>query len=459
MTLRGRITLAALAGLAVLAGLAAARLVRGGDAPPDASVTAAGRASVAASGAGAVLPGPLPPALAARLPAGPEDRERLVELPGTPSFPRPSLVERLSGVPGMEAPGPLRIEYAFDAGLVRQIERVLRRARVRRGHAVVLDAQTGRVLAFLSTDPQAFPPGRAYPAASLVKVVTAAAALSHDPDAARRPCRYTGNPWRLRRWQLEPPRSGRGREVGLGRALATSNNQCFARLALHRLGAPPLLEALARFGWLEPPAPGHAPGRVDPGDDSWDLARLGSGLAGTTRITPLHAVQLGAVLATGRRVKPWWIHRVLDGRGRELRPPPPAPGRRVLEPEVAEELREMLVQTTRRGTARSAFLDRRRRPRLGPVRVAGKTGNLTGSDPRGRYEWFAGVAPAERPRVAVAVVQLHDDLWWKTSAEVAAGVLETLFCEDGRCDPDHVLRYTGSLRDEVSPVLLSASAG
>ena len=35
--------------------------------------------------------------------------------------------------------------------------------------------------------------------------------------------------------------------------------------------------------------------------------------------------------------------------------------------------------------------------KLGDVRVAGKTGNLSGKDPKGRYEWFMGVAPAESP--------------------------------------------------------------
>ena len=83
-----------------------------------------------------------------------------------------------------------------------------------------------------------------------------------------------------------------------------------------------------------------------------------------------------------------------------------------------------------------------------------ETGNLSGSDPRARYEWFAGVAPAGDPRVAVAVVQAHGHLWWKMSAQIAADVFSSLFCEGSRCSEDRVLRYTGDLGAEVAPLML-----
>jgi cell division protein FtsI/penicillin-binding protein 2 len=105
----------------------------------------------------------------------------------------------------------------------------------------------------------------------------------------------------------------------------------------------------------------------------------------------------------------------------------------VLTADLAAELREMLVDTTRRGTARSAFRDPRGRPLLGPVRVAGKTGSLSGHDPDGRYEWFAGIAPADEPEVAVAVVLVQGDLWWRNASQVAAATLKAHFCPDRTC--------------------------
>ena len=128
-----------------------------------------------------------------------------------------------------------------------------------------------------------------------------------------------------------------------------------------------------------------------------------------------------------------------------------------MAPELADELRDMLVRTTASGTARSAFRDRRGRPKLRDIRVAGKTGNITGRDPSGRYEWFIGVAPAEAPTVAIVVLQLQGDLWWRRSSEIAADLLVEIFCERGSCSPELASRFTGSLGGAVAPMLLSES--
>jgi cell division protein FtsI/penicillin-binding protein 2 len=111
--------------------------------------------------------------------------------------------------------------------------------------------------------------------------------------------------------------------------------------------------------------------------------------------------------------------------------------------ELAEELRGMLVRTTTRGTAFGAFRDRRGRPRLGEIRVAAKTGNLSGDEPSGRYEWFIGVAPAEAPTVAVAVLQLQSDLWWVRSSQIGADVLAEIFCANRSCRAELAGRFTG----------------
>ena len=348
--------------------------------------------------------------------------------------------------------GPLRIEYSLDAALTQSVFKVLRAARVERGHVIVLDPATGRVLAYASTDPAAFPPTRAYPAASLIKVVTAAAVLDTPAGRVSKPCRYRGNPYRLSRSQVRRPSTGR--EVSLEVALATSNNQCFAQFAVNDVGGLGLLDAIDRFGWLSQAGPGHDAGAVELGEDDYDLGRLGCGLAGC-RITPLHAARLAATLADGVNVEPWWVDRVVDGLGNELaRPWAPAP-KRVMSSERADEIRQMMVRTTTRGTARSAFRDRRGRPLLDSIRVAGKTGNLTGTHPKGRYEWFVGLAPADDPSIAIAVVQVHGHLWWKKSSEIAAKVLAEVFCEKSRCAPALASRYTGNLSSRTAPVFLS----
>ena len=347
--------------------------------------------------------------------------------------------------------GPLRIEYTLDAELTRQVFRVLSQGRVQLGHVIVLEPGSGRVLAYASTNLEEFPPTRAYPAASLVKVITAAAALDAHPETAGLPCRFAGSPYRLTPARIDPP--SRGNTISLRRALATSNNQCFAQLAVHAVGGGPLLEAIARFGWLSEPAPAHAAGTADAGQDRYDVGKLGCGL-GRSRITPLHAAQLAAILAHGELVAPRWVDRVVDAEGRELPLPAVSAPRRVISPDLAAELRAMLVDTTTRGTARSAFRKRNGRPLLGPVHVAGKTGSLSGENPTGRYEWFIGVAPAEEPRIAVATLLVQGDLWWRNASQISAEVLRRTFCTGRTCRPENAERW---LRAPAATALLAPS--
>jgi cell division protein FtsI/penicillin-binding protein 2 len=226
---------------------------------------------------------------------------------------------------------------------------------------------------------------------------------------------------------------------------------------------------------LRAPAPAHAAGRIDgEGDiheaaaDRYDLGRLGCGLAGC-RITPLHAAQLAGVLAQGERIAPRWIERVVDARGRELPIPSQAAPLRVITPDLAAELRTMLVETTQHGTARSAFRKRNGKPLLGPVEVAGKTGSLSGENPKGRYEWFIGVAPADNPRVAIAVLLVQGDLWWRSASQIASEVLRRVFCEGSSCGSAGVERWidtnpetpraTTPTPDVTAPIYTSASSG
>ena len=346
-----------------------------------------------------------------------------------------------------------RVEYSLDERLTQEVFEILRKGRVGRGHALVIDPRSGRLLVYASTDPEGFPAEEAYPAASIVKILTTAAMLDAGDEGADTSCVYRGNKYRLNRRRLDRPRSGR--ESDLTDALATSNNQCFSQWAVHVLGEDRLRATFERFGWLDAPAMGHAPGRIEMVENRLDLGRLGSGLDGL-RVTPLHAAALTTILNDGVLREPWWVDRVVDAAGRSVPLPPRAAPRRVISAERAQALREMMVATTTRGTAKSAFRTRRGRRVLGDLRVAGKTGNLTGRDPFGRYEWFVGVAPAEAPRIGVVVLQLQSNLWWKKSTELAASILREVFCERGRCRAELADRWTGDLGREIEPLPLSA---
>lgn len=331
--------------------------------------------------------------------------------------------------PADGAPEWVQVEYTVDPDLDERVRQVLDRRGVTLANVILMDPESGGIFAYVSSEPETFPATRAYPTASLMKVVTAAAALQRLPDFAERPCRYRGSPYHVGLKELTPPRVG-GQVDPLRRALAMSNNQCFGRLAVHELGADVLLDEMRRVGLLEAPGAHHAAGRVEPIEGELDLAYLGSGLAGSF-VSPLGAARLAALLAKGELVSPHWIARVRDARGEPLALPPAPPPRAVWPSRVARELRALMVDVTESGTARKAFVAEDGAPLLDPLRVSGKTGTLSGTDPEGVYHWFIGVAPAEQPSVAVAALVLDGPP--AGAAGVAADCLREIFCRDGPC--------------------------
>lgn len=347
---------------------------------------------------------------------------------------------RLPAASTHSAQSEVRLEYTFDPALSQAVETILEQAQAQYAHVLVSDVKTGRLLAYASTDPTNFPPTKTYPAASLVKVVTTAAAMRHAPDALQRECRYQGSPYRLTPKNVDPP--AQGTEISFQRALGMSNNHCFAQLAVHSIGAEALIGTIREFGLLAVPALGHAAGQISllefdaKGKDTelrYQLAELGSGLSGL-RITPLHALQLAMTLSDGMRREPYWLARVTDATGQEMSLPAlPAPVRVLSEGEAAR-LRAMMVETTQAGTARRAFRGHAGHTLLDPVQVAGKTGSLSGVNPAGRYEWFIGIAPAESPTVAVAIVVVQGEVWLRSASQIAAEVMRTLFCPRGVCE-------------------------
>ncbi len=362
----------------------------------------------------------------------------------------------LSPGAGLAVHGPaghrLRVEYSLDEGLTQDVFEILRRGRVERGVAIVIDPRTGRLLAYAATDENVLPVERAYPAASIIKVITAAAMLEQRADPTAWDCLYEGNKYRLSERRLDRPK--RGNPSSLEEALATSNNQCFSQWAIHGLGEPRLRRMIERFGWGARPAIGHATGQIDPVASRYDLGQLGSGLDGV-RVTPLHVASLASVLSDGRLIEPRWIDRIVDAEGRVVALPEAAAPRRVVSPRTAENLRDLMVSTTKRGTARRAFRTRRGVPLLGPIEVAGKTGNLNGRNPSGRYEWFFGVAPADDPQIGVVVLQVHGHLWWARSSELAANILRSVFCEGASCRAGLATRFTGPPATARAPVLVT----
>jgi penicillin-binding protein A len=310
--------------------------------------------------------------------------------------------------------------------LQERIEKLLSDYRVPWAAVVLLEPSTGRVLAMAEHSQRE--PGRRglslearAPAASVFKIVTSSALLHRgfEPDAEV--C-YHGGTHRVQRGLLaDDPRRDR-RCLSLSSALGKSANVVFAKLADRALNATLLRAEADRFLFNQtiPFAQPVETSRADIPDEPFALATTAAGF-GPVRLSPLHGAIVAAIVANGGVFVPPEVVASASGAV----PPVTEGPRRVLDERVAAELAAMMRTTVTEGTGRRAFrAPRSRHGALAGLTVAGKNDSLSEPSPYRDYSWFVGFAPADRPRVAFAVVVVNERGWRVKAPWVARASME-----------------------------------
>jgi peptidoglycan glycosyltransferase len=282
------------------------------------------------------------------------------------------------------------------------------------------------------------------PAASVFKVVSATALITEGLRGDSRTCYHGGVSAILLDNLIDIPRIDHSCAT-LAYGIGKSQNAILAKLASNHL-TPEKLERMAHlfgFGQVIPFDVPIEPSIVDiPIDNKLEFARTAAGFWHST-LSPLHGALLAAAVANhGEMPAPVLIERATGSEGQRVEIPH-LPARTVMSPDVARQVGRMMELTTRIGTARTTFNDRRGRPLLS-VSVAGKTGTLSAETDKGYvgYSWFVGYAPAERPQIAFAVV-LGNHASWRIKATYLGRRLVT--------------EYLAGARERGAPRLLAAA--
>jgi peptidoglycan glycosyltransferase len=298
--------------------------------------------------------------------------------------------------------------YTLDPNLQDFVANTVAHADANHVAVVAMNPKTGAILAIAgrSTSIPGIEYHSGFPAASLFKVVTAAAAVEEagiTPDSL---VQFRGGTYTLNQWNYLPnPRADR-RFMSVGEAMGRSCNPVFGQIGLKYLDGSILVKYAEKFGFnkslgLDVPLP-RSTARI-PQDDQFEFSRTSAGF-GEVTLSPIHAAALvSGVGNNGLLPRPYLIDRVTDSDGITLEKTQPETIQRIVQPETSKTLLEMMRYTTTIGTSRREFM-RGGRPALGDIEVAGKTGTLTGSNPQGLNNWFIGTAPIDNPELAVAVI-------------------------------------------------------
>jgi peptidoglycan glycosyltransferase len=220
-------------------------------------------------------------------------------------------------------------------------------------------------------------------------------------------------------------------QIDLTTALAKSVNTAWAQVG-EKLGKRTMAEYMRRFGFERKPqldypknamsASGeYRNGHLIPATSPFvDVGRMAIG-QDKLSVVPLQMAEVAAAVANGGRLmKPHIVSRVVDNDGRTTRRILPKVQSDVMKPSTAAAVRDMMIAVVERGTGTQA--------KIPGTTVAGKTGTAeTQIGTKINDVWFIAFAPAEAPRVAVAVtVAQAPGFGGDIAAPIARDIMEEL---------------------------------
>ncbi|RVX46156.1 cell elongation-specific peptidoglycan D,D-transpeptidase [Nonomuraea polychroma] len=243
--------------------------------------------------------------------------------------------------------------------------------------------------------------GQTYPPGSTFKVVTMAAYL--EDDSSRGPDTNVDAPQRLPlpNTTISLPNYG-GAACGSGSvtltfALEKSCNTPFGKMGME-LGYDKMKEQTEKFGMGQQIAVPMSVAESDfgPKEDQAAVAMASIGQR-SNRMTPLQMAMIAAGIANdGAVMKPYLVNKITDAKGDTVDEAKPEELSEAVSSETAGKLRDMMVSVVNNGTANLA--------QVPGVQVAGKTGTAETADGQPPHAWFISFAPAEDPKVALAVI-------------------------------------------------------
>ena len=212
---------------------------------------------------------------------------------------------------------------------------------------------------------------------------------------------------------------------------ARSCNTPFARLAI-QLGAEKMVEGAEKYGLndavafdLPRPAKSHF-GTVDEFADNLPLLAIRGFGQNEVALTPLQMAMIAATVANGGvMLRPHVVDATLDHDGNVLDRTEPQIYRRPMREATAATLTQLMIGVVNNGTAKSTM------QLANGIQAAAKTGtaqlNARG-EPERSHAWIMAFAPAEAPRLAVAVMLkgVNDEISAGTGGKLAGPIAKQM---------------------------------
>jgi len=337
------------------------------------------------------------------------------------------------------------VEYTFDNNVHRDMADVYLKYQPDYACFVALDVDTGAILnltSFIKSDEQweNLVMRSDYPAASVFKMITAAAGIDLGKISPMSILPFNGKSTTLYKSQVLRHKTNKWtRNPTLKESFAKSINSVFGRIGIYQLGAENLSSYASRFGFGQSMETDFNLPLSRVGldlADEWQIAEAASGYTKDITLSPIHAAQLAALVANdGKMVTPYMVESIRNVTGQAMYSAKKETGPvQVISQDSAKALRSLMTETVRIGSARKSFQGLNRYKVYRDMEIGGKTGSLTGYSPRGRHDWFVGYAEKNGRRVAYASLIINKDKWYVRSAYVARQFIYHYFTDQAKKD-------------------------
>jgi cell division protein FtsI/penicillin-binding protein 2 len=332
----------------------------------------------------------------------------------------------------------LNLKLTIRPDLQALAERQLAMQKYVSGAIVLMESRTGRILAMAERKGTTESPlhetksilvSAKAPAASLMKIITATAALEKAGMEPESEIAYHGGCGHLRGQNWLRDTKTDKQKMDLALAFGKSCNTVFARVAIYETGLTSLKDFADRYLFNKPipsdlrletsaafmPSPETA--------TPFEVGLAGAGF-GASRLSPVHSAMLSAATGNGGMLMaPFLVESATDANGTEIYRATPKPIARLFSEDTARRMADLMQETTLVGTSRKYF--RKRGNRAFRHEIGGKTGTLSDPEDRGTlYTWFSGVAPLESTHsVAVGTLVASPQNWLVRASALAQATL------------------------------------
>ncbi len=334
--------------------------------------------------------------------------------------------------------GSLKVEYSLDAELQRDALNLYDRYKPDYSAIFMMDAVTGKVLVMASYQKdhtesiEDWARKATFPAASVFKVVTATAAVDKAGISPQHKIYFNGGNYTLyRKNVLSDQVTKWTRQVTLKEAFAKSFNTAFGRLSLEKLEPTDLNDYAERF-LFNKTIPTDFPVEIGvasfPTEKGFEMTEVASGYNKTTRMSPVQGAMIAAsIVNNGYMVIPYMVNNLRDEEYETVYEAQQLNAGPIMTHQSAGYLRELMEQTILSGTSRRSFRNMVKNSKFRQIEMGGKTGHLTGDNPRGRTDWFVGYAFDDYNKVAIGVVTVNKKYWTIKSSQLAEMMFRNYF--------------------------------